>query len=178
MPVAGVSRLRVIHGRARGRCGPRYAALSEHPSCGRTSRPAVRAGRATIVSSRYAPHLDADPLEVSEDRRALALDQSEVDQGPARLGWGSALPVRPEELAAGLGPRHPERPLRKRWTTKSKRRGNAPHLVHRDGREIRDAVAGLLEELAPRRVLHALVWLDAPAGEATRPRTGRQAVSR
>ena len=48
--------------------------------------------------------------------------------------------------------------------------GNAPHLVHRDGREVRDAVAGLLEKLAPRRVFHALARLDAPAREKPRAR--------
>ena len=43
-------------------------------------------------------------------------------------------------------------------------RRNAPNVVLSDAREVVDAVAGLLEQLAPRGILETLVRLHASAG--------------
>ncbi len=53
-------------------------------------------------------------------------------------------------------------------------RGHAPNLVPSDGPQVAGAIAGLLEELAPRGVLERLVALDVPAGQEPCPseRTG------
>jgi hypothetical protein len=49
-------------------------------------------------------------------------------------------------------------------------RGNAPHVVAGGGTEIVDAIARLLEKLAPRGILEGLVALDVPAGQEPRAR--------
>ena len=49
-------------------------------------------------------------------------------------------------------------------------RGRASHLVDRDRAKVGGAIAGLLEELAPRGVLETLVPLHVPAGQKPRAR--------
>jgi hypothetical protein len=44
-------------------------------------------------------------------------------------------------------------------------RGDAPHLVTRDGLEVVNAVAGLFKELAPGGIFQTLAPIHAPAGQ-------------
>ena len=78
----------------------------------------------------------------------------------------------PAQLAAGLSSwRSLDRPGMKEVNEEMEMpRGRAPHLVQSDGPHVGGAIARLLEELAPRGVLKALVPLDVAAGQKPRAR--------
>ena len=122
-----------------------------------------------------ATHLHADPGEIAEERRTLALDEPEVGErdGEARVRLQLAR-IRPAELASRLGSRGPiELTCAEQGDEEMKtaRRG-AAHLVYGDGSEIAHAIAGLLEELPASRVLETFMWLHVAARKE--PRAGER----
>src|SRR5205823_2827591 len=123
----------------------------------------------------HAPHLYAAFLELSKDLRTVALDEPEIEQsdGEIRVRIDSRR-RRPADLAAPFGCRRAgDGAAAEEMDEKVKAAGgNAPNVVLSDAREFVDAIAGLLEQLAPRGVLEPLVLLDASAGQEPRAREG------
>src|SRR4029077_9828609 len=128
----------------------------------------------------HAPHLDADRREIPMDPRASAFDEPEIHEGECEVGvrinleWFS-----PAQLAARLrawrsvdrtGAKDVNEIVKTSWRPASR-------LVRRDGPQVGRAIARLLEEFAPRRILETLVPLHVPARQEPRAREGTGALS-
>ena len=125
------------------------------------------------VRSEEPPHLDTDPREVAVDGRRVAVDELKVDQGNGKIRMRrDRTRVRPQELAALLGPRSSRdgAAAEKMHEEVEASGGSAPDLVAGDRPELVDGVACLFEKLAPRGVLDPFVPLDVPARQEPRAR--------
>src|SRR5256886_11540813 len=121
----------------------------------------------------HAPHLYAAFLELSKDLRTVALDESEIEQGDGKIRVRiDSRRRRPADLAAPFGCRRAGAGAAAEEMDEEVKAagGNAPNVVLSDAREFVDAIAGLLEQLAPGGVLEPLGLLYASAQPEPRAR--------
>jgi hypothetical protein len=115
-----------------------------------------------------ATHLDADLREISKDRRAVAVDETKIDERERQVRVCVDLAgIRPADLATRLGSWCSFESLTaEKMDEKVKAtRGCAADLVARDGSQTRGPVARLLKELPSRGVLEKFISFHIPAGQ-------------
>lgn len=131
--------------------------------------------RSARVPLEHAPHLDPDSREVPIERRTVALDEAEVDEGDRQTRMRLHLTRQgPPNLAAGLGSwRSGETGAAEQVNEEVKAAGGcAADFVQGDRSEALGLVPSLLDELAAGGVLETLVRVHVAARQEPCAREG------